>query len=160
MLQSSTTGALALREEPSLYQSPLSHQSISSFGSPSPRPAAATPRQLTPATPQAPPPAAGVPNALLASIQTGQFHLRKMSQSFNGKGIASSSNAQGASTSQGSASGQAATPATLPPTGPHSRNRRNSGSTVGMDTAVARRLHANRQSMYPESTYSESEWGD
>lgn len=87
MLQSSLTGAQALREEPSLYQSPLSHQSISSFESPSPRPAAAaTPSQLTPATPQAPPPAAGVPNALLASIQTGQFHLRKMSQSFNGKG--------------------------------------------------------------------------
>jgi hypothetical protein len=75
-------------------------------------------------------------------------------------GIASSSNAQGASTSQGSASGQAATLASLPPTGPYSRNRRNSGSTVGMDTAVARRMQANRQSMYPESTYSESEWGD
>ncbi|KAL0034341.1 hypothetical protein WJX77_009981 [Trebouxia sp. C0004] len=150
----------ALLEEPSLYQSPLSHQSVSSFGSPSPRPATAMPSQLTPATPQAPPMPAGVPNALLASIQTGQFHLRKMSQSFNGKGIASSSNAQGASTSQGSASGQAATLASLPPTGPYPRNRRNSGSTVGMDTAVARRMQANRQSMYPESTYSESEWGD
>ena len=77
-----------LREEPSLYQSPLSHQSVSSFGSPSPRPAAPTPNQVTPNTPQM-----GQQqqqpdgrNALLTSIAKGQFHLRKMSHSFEPKG--------------------------------------------------------------------------
>lgn len=75
-------------------------------------------------------------------------------------GRVSNSNAQGGSTSQGSSAGQTATLASLPPAGAYPRNRRNSGSTVGMDTAVARRMQANRQSMYPESTYSESDWGD
>ncbi len=86
LLQGSSAGTTALREEPSLYQSPLSHQSISSFGSPSPRPSAATPSQVTPATPQPPPQPTGAPNDLLASIRTSQFHLRKMSSSFQPTG--------------------------------------------------------------------------
>lgn len=69
-----------LQEEASLYQSPLSHQSVSSFGSPSPT-------QVTPNTPlmgQQPPDSR---NALLTSIAKGQFHLRKMSHSFEPKGM-------------------------------------------------------------------------
>ncbi len=66
-------------------------------------------------------------------------------------GIASSSNAQGASTSQGGSSGQAATLASLPPTGPYPRNRRNSGSTVGMDTAVARRCRPTGSQCIPKA---------
>ena len=86
-LQRPAAGANVLQEEPSLYQSPLSHQSVSSFGSPSPRPAAPTPTQVTPNTPimaQQPPDSR---NALLTSIAKGQFHLRKMSHSFEPKGM-------------------------------------------------------------------------
>lgn len=85
-MQRTAAGAVVLQEEPSLYQSPLSHQSVSSFGSPSPRPAAPTPTQVTPNTPamgQQPPDSR---NALLTSIAKGQFHLRKMSHSFEPKG--------------------------------------------------------------------------
>ena len=85
-MQRTAAGAIVLQEEPSLYQSPLSHQSVSSFGSPSPRPAAPTPTQVTPSTPpmgQQPPDSR---NALLTSIAKGQFHLRKMSHSFEPKG--------------------------------------------------------------------------
>ena len=67
----SATGQ-ALRDEPSLYQSPLSHQSVSSFGSPS----QATPTQLTP---QGPPDAAAADrNNLLASIRASRAHLKNM----------------------------------------------------------------------------------
>ena len=79
-------GTAVLQEEPSLYQSPLSHQSVSSFGSPSPRPAAPPP---PPGTPNPPPPGPKTPEstkALSASIAKGQFHLRKMSHSFEPKG--------------------------------------------------------------------------
>ncbi len=74
-------------------------------------------------------------------------------------GISGVRNAQG-SAEQGGPAAQPATLAALPPAGSRSRNRRSSGSTVGMDTAVARRMQANRASMYPESTYSDSEWGE
>ena len=96
----------------------------------------------------------------IACVQLSVLSLLLPKEMHAVAGIANSSNVQGASTSQGGVPGQAATLASLPPTGPYPRNRRNSGSTVGMDTAVARRMQANRQSMYPESTYSESEWGD
>ena len=79
-------GSSVVHEEPSLYQSPLSHQSVSSFGSPSPRPAAPTPTQVTPNTSQMDQQPPDGRNALLTSIAKGQFHLRKMSHSFEPKG--------------------------------------------------------------------------
>ena len=85
-VQGSVAGPSVLREELSLYQSPLSHQSVSSFGSPSPRPAAPTPTQVTPNTPQMGQQPPDSRNALLTSIAKGQFHLRKMSHSFEPKG--------------------------------------------------------------------------
>ncbi|KAL3156740.1 hypothetical protein ABBQ38_001015 [Trebouxia sp. C0009 RCD-2024] len=158
--QGPAASTTVLQEEPSLYQSPLSHQSVSSFGSPSPRPAAPTPTQVTPNTPimmsQQPPDSR---NALLTSIAKGQFHLRKMSHSFEPKGMAVANDA-GTGARQDTATAQPATLAALPPAGSRPR-RRNSGSTTGME-AMARRAQGIRASFYPESTAadSDSDWDE
>lgn len=80
----------ALANEVSLYQSPMSLQSVSSFAGATPSPQSAaqvTPKQATPATPGATQAAtAGAPD-LLQSIRNGQYHLRKMSFSYQPKGM-------------------------------------------------------------------------
>ena len=59
----------------------------------------------------------------------------------------------------GGSAGQVASLAALPPAGARP-GRRNSSSTLGIGDAVARKMQANRSSMYPDSVYSDSEWGD
>ena len=88
-MQGTAAAQPGLTNEVSLYQSPMSHHSVCSFGggSPSPQPAArGTPKQATPATPQPIQAAAGGAPDLLQSIRNGQYHLRKMSFSYQPKG--------------------------------------------------------------------------